>query len=333
MPDPARPQIGISMGDPAGVGPELCLRAMADPAIGRLCAPILFGDLGVLERVAECCGLPLPTEVAPLERWDGKAPGGHLLVDCAAVDADAVVPGTVQAACGRAAYVYVREAIDAALRKRTLAIVTAPLHKGALRLAGVGFPGHTELLAAHTHTSDYCMMLGSDAITVSLVTTHIALSNVPAGITQARILKVIELTDAAMRRRGRARPRLAVCALNPHAGEQGLFGHLETAVIEPSVREAQRRGFDATGPLPPDTAFVPAQRERTDAYIVMYHDQGLIPFKMLAFDEGVNVTLGLPIVRTSVDHGTAFDIAWQGKASPNSLLHAIRWAVELGRQP
>ncbi len=317
------------MGDPAGVGPELCLRALADPRVRALCAPVLYGDIGVLQRVAEQCGLPLPEATAGLA--DPAPPGGDgpVTIDCAAIDAATVAPGRVQAACGRAAFVYVSEGIRAAMLGRTCALVTAPIHKEALHAAGVPFPGHTELLAARTHTTDYCMMLGSDAITVSLVTTHVAYADVPSRVTRDRILRVIALTDAAMRRRGRVAPRLTVCGLNPHAGEHGLFGDEEETVIAPAVAEARTRGFRVEGPLPPDTAFVPARRARTDAYIVMYHDQGLIPFKMLAFDEGVNVTLGLPIVRTSVDHGTAFDIAWQGKASPNSLFHAIRWAVEL----
>jgi 4-phospho-D-threonate 3-dehydrogenase / 4-phospho-D-erythronate 3-dehydrogenase len=317
------------MGDPAGVGPELCLRAMAHADVTAICTPILFGDLAVLERVAECCALPVPGEVVPCDDWDGVAPAGPLLVDCAAIDGKTVVPGKVQAACGKASYTYIREAIQAVQRDWTEAIVTAPIHKAALQRGGVPFPGHTEMLAAHTHTTDYCMMLGSEAISVSLVTTHTALANVPAGITMARILTVIELTADALRRRGRPHPRLTVCGLNPHAGEQGLFGREEATTIEPAVAMARERGHMVVGPLPPDTAFVPARRAETDAYIVMYHDQGLIPFKMLAFDEGVNITLGLPIVRTSVDHGTAFDIAWQGQASPGSLLHAIRWAVDL----
>ena len=209
------------------------------------------------------------------------------------------------------------------------AIVTAPLHKEALRDAGVPFPGHTEMLAEHTSTRDYCMMLTSAEISVCLVTTHVALSVVPNALSTSRIVKVIELADAAMARLGRGRKQLTVCGLNPHAGEHGLFGDEEAQIIEPAIARARAAGFSVEGPLPPDTAFVPAQREKTDAYIVMYHDQGLIPFKMLSFDVGVNVTLGLPIVRTSVDHGTAFDIAWQGKASAVSMIEAIKVAVKL----
>ena len=211
----------------------------------------------------------------------------------------------------------------------TAAVVTAPIHKESLRLAGIPYPGHTEILAELTGTDRFCMMLASDEITVSLVTTHTAYGDVTAQISKDRIREVIDLTVAALKRLGKPRPRITVCALNPHAGEHGLFGDEEKRIVEPAVRAARKTGLRVTGPLPPDTAFLPARRKGTDAYVVMYHDQGLIPFKMLAFDKGVNITLGLPIVRTSVDHGTAFDIAWKGKASPNSLMQAVLWAVRL----
>jgi 4-hydroxythreonine-4-phosphate dehydrogenase len=223
----------------------------------------------------------------------------------------------------------VQLAVQAAQQGHIRAVVTAPLHKEALHIAGVPYPGHTEMLAALTGCQHYCMMMASPAINVCLATTHIALAGVASSLSISRILEVIRLGDDAMRRFGIASPRLTVCGLNPHAGENGLFGDEEQRLILPAVQAARADGIRVSDPLPPDTAFIPSMREKTDAYIVMYHDQGLIPFKMLAFETGVNVTLGLPLVRTSVDHGTAFDIAWQGTASAGSLAAAVQTAVRL----
>jgi 4-hydroxythreonine-4-phosphate dehydrogenase len=306
------------MGDPAGGGPELCLRALADSGLREVCAPVVFGDAAVLARVAEICRLP-------------PAPAGSV-VNLDAITAEDVTPGAISAACGAAAYRYITAAIDAALAGEVDAICTAPIHKEALRAAGVDFPGHTEILAARTHTKRYCMMLTAEELTCSLVTTHIGYRDVPAALSTARVLEVITLTADAMRRLRGREPRLVVCGLNPHAGERGLFGDgEEERIIAPAVAAARTQGVTVTGPLPPDTAFTAARRRETDAYVCMYHDQGLIPLKALAFEDAVNVTLGLPIVRTSVDHGTAFDIAWQGRASARSLLAAVRLAARLAR--
>jgi 4-hydroxythreonine-4-phosphate dehydrogenase len=212
------------------------------------------------------------------------------------------------------------------------AVVTGPIHKEALQLAGVRFPGHTEILAAMTGSRSVCMMMASREITVSLVTTHVNYEAVPEMLSRRRIVEVIRLTAEAVGRIRRRAPRLVVCGLNPHAGEHGLFGAEEDEIIVPAVEDARKKGFNVEGPIPADTAFVPTRRRTTDAYVCMYHDQGLIPFKMLAFETGVNITLGLPIVRTSVDHGTAFDIAWQGKASAESLVQAILMAADLTRR-
>ncbi len=325
-----KPIIGITMGDPAGVGPELCLRAMRDRAVLRACTPVVFGDAGVLARAAEACGLRPPGRVVPLEKWRGNsAIEKPAVVDCRAIAGSAVRPGKIQAACGRAAAAYIRAAVKAAMAGRVAAVATAPIHKESLRLAGVPYPGHTEMLAALTGARRVCMMLASREIAVSLVTVHTAYASVPGHLTKSRILEVIELTRQAMKRLGKRSPRIVVCGLNPHGGEHGLFGSEERRIIEPAVAAARKKGFRVEGPLSPDTAFLPDKRKKVDAYVAMYHDQGLIPFKMLAFESGVNVTLGLPIVRTSVDHGTAFDIAWRGKASPSSLIQAILWAVRL----
>ncbi|MEI6148558.1 MAG: 4-hydroxythreonine-4-phosphate dehydrogenase PdxA [bacterium] len=313
------PVIGLTMGDPAGIGPELCLTLLRDEEVFTRCRPVIFGDTKLLQRIATTCGTPL----AP--------PGEGDVVEVACADMETIVPGRISAAGGRAAYRCVEAATREALAKRIAAIVTAPLNKESLHLAGVPFPGHTEMLADLTGTRRYCMMLASDKIVTSLVTTHTALSQVPAGLSVERILEVIRLTHAAMSRLRPGRPRLTVCALNPHAGENGLFGAEEETLILPAILQARQEGLQIEGPLPPDTAFLPDRLARTDATICMYHDQGLIPFKMLAFDVGVNVTLGLPIVRTSPDHGTAFDLAWTGRAHASSMREAILLAARLCR--
>lgn len=332
------------MGDPAGVGPELCLRAMSEPTVLAHCVPVLFGEAAVLRQlVAHWATHPPPNPAAALardlprvvsveewERLDGVSE--PLVVDCAVLGGVAVTPGRVSADCGRAAHAFIRGAVKSALAGKVAGVVTAPIHKEAFRLAGVPHAGHTELLAALTGARRYCMMLHAEALTVSMVTTHIGYADVPERLSVDRVLEVIELTARAVERlRGRV-PRLAVCGLNPHAGEHGLFGRGEEELfIAPAVARARARGLTVEGPLPPDAAFTPAQRQRFDAFVTLYHDQGHIPFKMLAFDTGVNLTLGLPIIRTSVDHGTAFDIAWQGMASPGSLFAALRVAAKLAR--
>lgn len=327
----SKPVLAVTLGDPAGVGPELAVRVLGSPAVQEMCVPVLFGDAWVVSEVLQRGLGRWEYEVAGLEDWEaGRGSSGPLLVDCAALDRGAWQPGRVSAACGRAAYRYIERAIASARAGRVDAVVTLPVHKAALRQAGVPYPGHTEIFTALTGARRTCMMLYSEALTVSLVTTHVGYSEVPNRLSVERILDVIELTGVACQRLQGRTPRLAVCGLNPHAGEGGLFGQgEEERYIQPAIAAARARGWTVEGPLPPDTAFVPFQRERYDAWVTMYHDQGHIPFKMLAFDTGVNITLGLPIVRTSVDHGTAFDIAWQGRARGESFLAALRAAVRL----
>ena len=317
------------MGDPAGIGPEICLRALREPAALERCVPVLFGDAGVLKRAAAEDDLGLRTmSLADFEACSEITE--PLVVDCAAVDAAKIEPGKISAACGRAAYVYIEKAIQSALAGRIDGVVTAPIHKESLNLSGVKYPGHTEIFTALTGAKRSCMMLYSEPLTVSMVTTHVGYGEVPKKLSVERVLNVIELTAEAMRRLARREPRLTICGLNPHAGEHGLFGNREEEnFIEPAVKLARERGIGIEGPLPPDAAFTPNVRKKFDAIVTLYHDQGHIPFKMLAFDTGVNVTLGLPIVRTSVDHGTAFDIAWQGRAEATSLFAAIKVASEL----
>lgn len=330
----AKPILGITMGDPAGIGPEICLRALNEPGVLKGCTPVLFGDVGVLERAAAATGITMPrcravSEAALNAILELNEP---LIVNCATIDAAEIEPGRISGACGRAGYVCIERAIRAALARKIDGVVTAPIHKESLHLSGVKFPGHTEIFTALTGAKRSCMMLHSDKLTVSMATTHIGYREVPEKLSAERVLNVIELTAEAMRRILHREPRLGVCGLNPHAGEHGLFGNREEEnFVAPAVSTARERGIQAEGPLVPDAAFTTGVRKKFDAIITLYHDQGHIPFKMLAFDTGVNITLGLPIVRTSVDHGTAFDIAWRGSADATSLFSAVHVAAELAQ--
>ena len=325
------PVLGLTMGDPAGIGPEICLRALCEPAVQKVCTPVLFGDVNVLKRAANKNFQANSHEVISLAQWnDMGAVQKPLIVDCSAADADSIQPGKISAECGRAAYSYIECAIRSAVDGKIHGVVTAPIHKESLSLSGVKYPGHTEIFTALTKTKRSCMMLYSDKLTVSMVTTHVGYHEVPQKLSVERVLDVIELTAQTMRQILRREPRIGVCGLNPHAGEHGLFGDREEEkFVEPAVRQAREMKLDVAGPLVPDAVFTTGQRKKYDAIVTLYHDQGHIPFKMLAFDTGVNITLGLPIIRTSVDHGTAFDIAWQGRADPTSLYSAVSIAAEL----
>lgn len=331
-----KPRIAVTMGDPAGVGPEICLRLLADAEVAAYCTPIVFGDAQLLRRVATHLQLPMCETI--LDAAQGAGPLRDVttpaIYDLQAIDAAAVVPGKIAAVCGRACYDYIIAAIRAAEAGHVDAISTGPINKEALHAAGVNYPGHTEIFADETDSARICMMLTSEEITCGFVTTHVGYGEVPGLLSRDRIVEVIELCHEAMRRiRGRA-PKMLICGLNPHAGEHGLFGESEEErIIAPAVADAQALGIDISGPLPPDTVFLRERRATTDCVICMYHDQGHIPLKALAFDVAVNITLGLPIIRTSVDHGTAFDIAWQGKAGVSSLIEAVRLASRLATDP
>ncbi len=344
-PLPESPVLAVTAGDPAGIGPEICLQLLQvmqgqDSTAVESCVPLLFGDRVVFERLTDTAAgqkfRPLFTALPCLSWEEFQQQAGRLtapaLIDMQAITSDQLFPGQVQAAHGHAAYVYLERAIEQALAGRVDAIVTAPLNKEALQAAGYPYPGHTEILTEKTRAVESVMMLTAPEITCSLVTAHVGLQEVPQLLSREVILKTILVTAEAMRKIRGQEPRLVVCGLNPHAGEHGLFGqNEEERFIVPAVLQAQQAGVQVIGPLPPDTAFMPRRRQQTDAYVCMYHDQGLIPLKALAFDEAVNITLGLPIIRTSVDHGTAFDIAWQGKAAVSSLIQAINLACRLAR--
>ena len=326
------PPLAITMGDAAGIGPELCLRVVQEPAILSCCLPVIVGDFEVLRRVARSCSLSVPERVVSLGEWSAELLEGNtpMVLDCQAIDADLVRPGEIQASCGRAAFQYIQVAIEKTVAGEFAALVTGPIHKLALAMAQVPFLGHTEMLASLTGADRVCMMLTSDVLSVSMVTSHTGFADVPGRLTPELILNAIRLTSGFFQTLGNAVPRIGVCGLNPHSGEGGVLGHgEEEQFIEPAIARARAEGMSVAGPLPPDTAFVPELRSRFDAIVCMYHDQGHIPFKMLAFDRGVNITLGLPILRTSVDHGTAFDIAWTGRASSRSMIEAVLWAARL----
>jgi 4-phospho-D-threonate 3-dehydrogenase / 4-phospho-D-erythronate 3-dehydrogenase len=304
------PRVAITIGDPAGIGPEIALKALAEPAVRASCVPVLIGPRSLLATVAARLSLSLPEHI------------------CDIASTAEIIPGRISAAAGAVAAAAIEEAIAGTRAGRYAALVTNPIHKQAIHAAGVPFPGHTEWLAARCGVRGETMLMYHDELAVALATCHLPLQAVPAALSPQRLIGVGRLLHAALRRiRGKA-PRLAICGFNPHAGEGGLFGH-EDEVVVPAVYELLQLGIDCEGPLPPDTAFTPAARKRYDGIIALYHDQGLIPFKALHFDTGVNVTMGLPIVRTSVDHGTAFDIAWQGVAQHTSLVSAIALAARL----
>ena len=319
------------MGDPAGVGPEVCLQLLANPEVAEFAIPVVFGDAQILRRCAESTGLPIPDRVVVEENWENErgAIGDPCILDLPKFDREGFEPGSVSAATGAAAYHYVLKSIDAAMASEVAAVATAPLNKEALRAAGVTYPGHTEIFAK-TGADRACMLQYSEEVRASFVTVHVGYHEVPDLITTERILEVIELTADAMKRIRGGDPKLGILGLNPHAGEHGLFGNREEErFIIPAMELARERGIEVEGPLPPDTAFLPEKRRSTDAFVCMYHDQGHIPLKALAFDNAVNTTLGLPIIRTSVDHGTACDIAWQGKANGGSLFEAVKLAAQL----
>ena len=318
------PKIAVTMGDPAGVGPEVCLRLLQDEAIARLCTPIVFGSAAVLEQAAvQCCVAKPGKVVAGLSEADSPC-----VLDIGAIGLDDFTTGAVNAATGRAAFTYIEDAINAALSGQIAAVTTAPINKVALHAADIPFPGHTEIFAAKTHAPRYCMLQYSSEVRAVFVTTHVGYAEVPGLLTKAAILDTIELGAQAMRRIRGGGPRIVVLGLNPHAGENGLFGREEQVAIIPAIESARKLGLNVEGPVPPDTAFLPAKRRETDLFVCMYHDQGHIPLKALCFDEAVNTTLGLPIVRTSVDHGTALDIAGLGQANPNSLFEAVKLALK-----
>jgi 4-hydroxythreonine-4-phosphate dehydrogenase len=325
----SRPCIGITMGDPAGVGPEVVMKALAHAAVYGSCRPLVIGDAKRLRKAAAIARVPLAVRTVP---GPEQARFVHGTVDCIdlALVPDELPFGEVSPLAGEAAYRFIERAAALALEKRIDAICTAPLNKEALNAAGHRYPGHTELLAELTGTKEVSLMLLAPNLRVIHVTTHIGLADAIERIDAGLVERTIARGREVLRRAAFAEPRIAVCGINPHAGEGGLFGRgEEEAKIVPAIARCRERGWRVEGPLPADTLFFRALRGDFDLIVAMYHDQGHGPVKAVAFELGVNLTAGLPVLRTSVDHGTAFDIAGTGKADERSMLEALRQAALL----
>jgi 4-hydroxythreonine-4-phosphate dehydrogenase len=324
-----RPRLGITIGDPAGIGPEVALKAVASAEVRAICVPVMIGDAQYLAHWARVFnlargfevvnpGAPLPAQLdAPLIYHLNNVPGSLEL-------------GREQAAAGRAAAEFIEAAVGLCQAGELDAVVTAPINKRALFLGGYPFPGHTELLAHLTGVEEFAMAFFSPSLRVALLTTHLPLAKAIACVEKARLERLIRLVHRELQRFGMDRPRIALAALNPHGAEGGLFGVEEAAEMIPAVESCRAQdGIEVSGPFSGDTIFLRAARGEFDIVISCYHDQGLIPVKCLSFGEAVNITLGLPFIRTSVDHGTAFDIAGQGRADPSSMIAAIKLAADL----
>jgi 4-hydroxythreonine-4-phosphate dehydrogenase len=326
-----KPIIAITMGDPAGIGPEIIIKALAYDEVRESARFLIFGDANIIHREARNLDFRIP--LIPISSvTDAEFPANGIEI----LNLTALNPtleyGMPTAASGDAAFKYIKSAALSALDGKVGAVVTAPISKEALNMAGHKYPGHTEILAELCSTNDYAMMLAGPHLKVVLCTIHVPYTKVPSLLSKGLILKTIRITHESFSKYLGKRPRIAVAALNPHAGEGGMFGGEEAEHIHPAVEEALSRGMNVSGPHPPDTLFHYAAKGKYDAVVCMYHDQGLIPMKLLDFECGVNVTLGLPIIRTSVDHGTAFDIAGKGIANPSSMVEAIRMAVEMAER-
>ena len=325
----SRPRIAITMGDAAGVGPEVIMKALAHAEVYALCRPLVVGDARRLARAGEIVGSRLAVRAIAAPGEAGFEPGTVDCIDLALVPGDAPF-GVLSTACGEAAYRFIERAVALAVAGEVDALCTAPINKEALNAAGHRFPGHTEMLAHLTGTAEVSLMLMAPGLRVIHVTTHIGLVDAVERIDAGLVERTIARGRDLIRRAGIAEPRIAVCGINPHAGEGGLFGRGEEETkIVPAISACRARGWRVEGPLPADTLFYRARKGDFDLIVAMYHDQGHAPVKAVAFDTGVNVTAGLPVVRTSVDHGTAFDIAGTGKADERSMLEALRQAAEL----
>ena len=341
------PRVAITMGDAAGIGPEIIVRALADPEVGRACRPVVLGDLRVLRRAMALTaadldlhriqgegiervgveGIEAETLAGRSERIFERA--GIACIDFADVEVETLRPGVVAAANGAAAVRYTRAAARLALAGRVDAIVSAPLNKAAMHAAGLRYEGHTEILAEEAGARQCAMVLLVGPMRIMLLTNHVSLREACDLVTSERVLERLRLADAGLRWLGIGRPRIAVAGLNPHAGEEGIFGREEQDAIVPAIRAARAQGIDVVGPFPADTLFVKARDGAFDLTLALHHDQGLLPAKLLGFGRMVTVLFGLPFVRTSVGHGTAYDIAWTGCADHGNMVEAIRVASEL----
>ena len=322
------PLIAVTMGDPAGIGPEIVAKTFADPGFREESRAVVVGDPAILERAIRLLELPLRVNAISEPEEAAFEPDAVDVIAVGEVPEDLPF-GELDARAGEAAFRYVERATGLAGAGRVGAIATAPLNKEAMHLAGHRYPGHTEILADLTGTKAYAMMLVTDELKVIHVSTHVSLKEAIERVKPERELAVIRLAHDSMRKLGVEKPKVAVAGLNPHAGENGLFGTEDLERIAPAVKRAREERIEASGPWPPDTVLMRARRGEFDVVVVQYHDQGHIPVKLMGFDTGVNVTVGLPFFRTSVDHGTAFDIAGSGKADHASMQAAIDLARKL----
>lgn len=326
------PLLGLTMGDPAGIGPEVIAKAVAGRALRNICYPIVIGSLPVMEQTIKALQLKLTAF-----RVDGHAPlpqsnRAIAVLDPLDTPLKRFRPGVATAETGAASVAFIKKGVELAQIGCIDGIVTAPINKEAINMAGCHYPGHTELLADLTQANESGMMIVGGPLRIMFVTTHVAIKDLPTQLTKAKIEQSLRLAQVALTTLfDIKKPKIGVAALNPHAGEHGLFGNEETRVILPAVRVARARGILASDPLPADTLFGKAAKGHYDGIVAMYHDQGLIPLKLVAFGTCVNVTVGLPIIRTSVDHGTAFDIVGRGIADPGSLLEAVKLAARIAK--
>ncbi|BDV41246.1 4-hydroxythreonine-4-phosphate dehydrogenase [Geotalea uraniireducens] len=325
-----KPLIALTMGDPTGIGPEIIAQTVAEPAVAAVCRPVVFGDNGAIARANSLVGAgrEFATVSSVNEAASLTGPAVPLIPLTTLADVD-MAYGQPTAASGDAMYRYIVEAARHCLTGEVDGMATAPINKEAMNRAGHSYPGHTELLAELTGSDEYVMMLAGERLRVALVTIHVSLRDVPSLLSIEKVVQTIRIVNRDVGRYFCCRPRIAVLALNPHCGEGGMFGDEEEKIIAPAVKLARLAGIEATGPLSADTLFHFAVQGEYDAVVCMYHDQGLIPLKLLHFDDAVNVTLGLPIIRTSVDHGTAYDLAGTGRASAKSMIAAVRMAAAM----
>lgn len=340
MKEQIKPILAITMGDPAGIGPEIVVKALNLKETYDKCRPLVTGDAAIMERAVRQMGTG--QKVNSIENvGDAKFELGTIdVIDLKCIDMNTFEPGKVAPQCGNAAFVSIIKAIELAMAGEVDGTVTAPLNKEALHKGGHNFDGHTEIYAHYTGTKKYAMLLADEFLRVIHVSTHVSLREACDRVKKDRIIEVTELIDDACRQFGMEKPRIGIAGLNPHASDNGLFGWEEEKEIIPAVNELRERGFDVDGPVPPDTLFAKAKCGKYDGCVAMYHDQGHIPFKVVGFNwdketgkmdsaKGVNITLGLPIIRVSVDHGTAFDVAGKGVASPDAMLLSIDYATRM----
>ena len=342
-----KPILAITMGDPAGIGPEICVRSLARPETYNLCRPIIIGDAKIIQLAIDVL-TNLPEGAIPAMKVNAVTsvsdarfePGTIDVYDLDLISLDTFQWGQVQVQCGNAAFQYVRKAIDLAMADEVDGTCTAPLNKEAIHLAGHNYDGHTEIYATFTNTKKYAMLLADGPMRVIHVSTHVSLREACDRCKKARIIEVYELIDDACRQFGIDNPHIAIAGLNPHCSENGLFGWEEAQEIIPAVEELRQRGFNVEGPVPPDSVFAKAKSGKYDGVVAQYHDQGHIPLKVVGFNwdaatgkmlpqKGVNITLGLPIIRVSVDHGTAFDVAGKGVAAEDALISSIEYATKM----